>query len=174
MAIGDLTIGIAGGSSTNFATSPIPSLRIYRWTADGAPVRGRLGYAELRQRSINGVAQINGPTHSPKFVWSIAAVMTLDEMRQLSNLANYQDDQYKSQTDGKLRFIDEIQYLDNFERTGRTLLAEIAEVWNANYKYGYGVFAVKLQLPEEFNAELGRLNSDGSIVHTVTFQVLEV
>jgi hypothetical protein len=174
MAIGDLTIGIAGATSTTFATSPIPSLRVYRWTADGSATRSRLGYAELRQRSINGVAQINGPTHAPKFVWSIATVLTLNEMRQLSNLANYQDDQYKSQADGKLRFIDEIQYLDNFERAGRTLLSETAEAWNASYKYGYGVFAVKLQLPEEFNTELGLLNSDGSIAHTVTFQVLEV
>ena len=176
MTQGRLTLGIADSGASDFVSSPIPSLEIFRWTSAGAPQRGRQAWASIAQTSVNGTTQIIGPSYSPRFLWPITTVMTLAEMRQLSNLASYQDDQYKQGNDGKLRLIDETAYIDNFDRqaNGRSLLSELSESWNTDYKYGHGVFNVKLQIPETFNTELGRLESDSSIVHTVSFLILEV
>jgi len=175
MSIGELNLGIPGGSASNFATTPYPSITINRWTSDGrAPSRQRLNYAALAGRSIAGTSQIVGPIHLTRFQWSVFTVLTLAEMRLLVNLADWQDDQYKDQNDGKLRLIDEIQYLSNIERSqnGRTLLAELDETYDSSVKYGFGVFNVKLQLSEDFNAELGLLGDD--VAHVCTFQIIEV
>ena len=175
MTQGRLTLGIADTGASDFVSTPIPSLEIFRWTSAGAPQRGRQGWKSLDGRSINATSKINGPSYAPFFLWTITTVLTLSEMRQLSNLASWQNDRYNGQ-DGKLRLIDEIQYIDNFDRqaNGRALLSELSESWNTDYKYGHGVFNVKLQIPETFNTELGRLESDSSIVHTVSFLILEV
>jgi hypothetical protein len=91
------------------------------------------------------------------------------EARQLGALARWQDGQFKAKQDGTLRLIDETEYLDD-EPTphSRTLLSALVTPWNSGYRYGYGVFPVKLQLPENWRTQMGRYSS-GSQARLVTF-----
>lgn len=175
MAAGDLTIGIPGGGASNFATTPIPSLAIDRFPPDaGIPIRGELGYAALSGRSTNGIPQIIGVTHTPKYLWTITAMLTDAQSRQLGALAKWQDATYKSGSDGKLRLIDEITYLDSEASPhSRTLLSSLQESWNSGYVYGFGVFDVLIQLPQDWKTAIG-VWGDGSEARSVTFSLVEL
>jgi hypothetical protein len=175
MATGEITIGIPGAGASNFATTPIPSLVLYRASAE-APLasRSELGFSTLEGRSNWGTSQVSGPNYSARYSWAIAAMLTEDQARQLGALAKWQDGQYKGQSDGKLRLIDELEPLDP-EPTphSRTLLSALNPSWNAAYSYGYGVFDVLLQLPEDWRQQVGRW-ATGEGARLVTFVAVEL
>ncbi|MBE7384362.1 MAG: hypothetical protein F6J95_023485 [Leptolyngbya sp. SIO1E4] len=176
MAEGDLTIGIPGGGASDFAATPVPALTLNLWTRDaGAPMRSELGYAELLGRSNRGTPQISGPAYGITFSWPVAAMLTLDEALQLGALAKWQDSQYKAQNNGALRLVDEIEYLDPEPSPhSRSLLAALNPSWNAGYEYGYGVFTVKLQLPQDWKQNIGRWTDSGELARLATFAITEV
>lgn len=176
MAQGDISIGIPGAGTSDFAALPIPSLAFNRWSPDaGAPVRGEIGYASLAQRSTNGLPQIVGPAYGEKFLWPVAAMLTLSQARQLGALAKWQSREYKASRDGALRLIDEVDYVDS-EPTphSRTLLSSIPESWNSGYVYGYPVCPVLLQLPQDWKQFLGKWNSSGVEARLATFTLIEL
>jgi hypothetical protein len=175
LAVGTLTLGIPGSSATTFATEPIPSLALFRASADGPlAVRSELGYAVVAGRSVWGTAQILGPTHKPKYVWSVAAMMTEGEARQLGSLAKWQSANYRAKIEGALRLIDETELLDDEPNPhSRTLLSSLVTPWNSGYRYGYGVFSVAVQLPEDWRSQVGRWAS-GSSARLCTFNLVEL
>ncbi|MEM6435703.1 MAG: hypothetical protein AAF773_17905 [Cyanobacteria bacterium P01_D01_bin.115] len=176
MAEGELTIGIPGSGSTDFATTPIPALTLNAWPAGGGvPTRNEIGYAELSARSNRGTPAISGPSYDVTYSWPIAAMVTLDEALQLGALAKWQDQQYKAQNDGALRLIDELEPVDPQPSPhSRTLLSTLNPSWNAGFEYGYGVFAVKLQLPTDWRQIVGVWKDSGELARLITFQALEV
>lgn len=176
MATGDLTLGIPGTGTADFATLPIPSLVLNRWSADtGAPVRGEIGYASLAGRSNNGIPQIIGPSYGEKFIWPVAAMLTLSQARQLGALAKWQSRTYKASQDGALRLIDEIDYLDSEPSPhSRSLLSAITESWNSGYVYGYGVFDALIQLPQDWKQFLGKWNASGDQARLAAFTLIEL
>lgn len=177
MAAGDFTLGIPGVTSTTFATTPIPALSFADcWTRDaGFPQRGEVGYAEVIGRSTNGIPQIAGVAYKPTYLWTVVALLTQAQARQLGALAKWQDAAYKANTDGALRLIDQMEFIDSEPSPhSRTLLTPIVETFNAAYVYGYGVFPVKLQLPQDWRSLIGRWVDTGLEARQVTFTLLEV
>lgn len=173
MAQGELTIGIPGAGASDFASSPITSLTITQTPQKGPPTRGKPPAVSVRSESINGTSAIGGRASAAKFIWTINCILSFDDARKLTTLADWQSDQYQNSNDGVLRLIDETKYINNFERQvwGRSLLAQIDESWNSAYKYGYGVFGVLLQLPEDFEAYFGNITTGES---SLTFTIVEV
>lgn len=176
MAAGDFTLGIPGTGTSDFASLPIPSLVLDRWTPDaGVPVRGEIGYAEVAGRSNNGISQISGVAYDPTFIWPVAAMLTQAQARQLGALARWQDREYKARRDGALRLVDEIDFLDSEPSPhSRTLLSSLQESWNSNFVYGYGVFPVKLQLGQDWRQLIGRWVDSGEEARLVTFTLIEL
>lgn len=176
MAAGNFTVGIPGPGTSDFASLPIPSLLFDLWTPDaGVPVRGEIGYAEVAGRSNNGISQISGVAYDPTFIWPVAAMLTQAQARQLGALARWQDREYKARRDGALRLIDEIDFLDSEPSPhSRSLLSAISESWNAAYVYGYGVFPVKLKLPQDWRQMIGRWVDSGEEARLVTFTLIEL
>lgn len=176
MATGDLRLGIPSTSHfSSFTTSGLPAVTLNR-AAAGAPmaVRSELGYAELSGRSNRGTAQISGPAYKPTYTWAVAALVTLDEALQLGSLAKWQDSQFKAKLDGVLRLIDETELLDPEPNPhSRVLLSVLTPTWASGYRYGYGVFPVKLQLPQEWKQQVGRW-STGDEARLVTFSLIEI
>lgn len=129
----------------------------------------------IAQRSNGGVSQIVAPAYEPKFIWTVAAMLTQAEARQLGALAGWQDRAYKANQDGALRLIDEIEFLDSEPSPhSRTLLSTLTESWNASYVYGYGVFPVLAQLPQDWRELIGRWTGSGEEARVVTFTLLEI
>lgn len=175
MAVGQLTLGIPGATPTTFAATPIPAVALFRSPA-GSPLTSRspLGYAEVTGRSNWGTPQVSGPTHAPTYAWAVATMLTLDEALQLEALAVWQDRAYKAKTDGALRLIDETEFLGPEPNPhSRTLLEAITPLWGAGYRYGYGVFAAKLQLPEDWKQQAGVWASGGE-ARLCTFSLVEL
>ena len=173
--VGQLTIGIPGAGAADYVTTPIPSLVLFRQPTD-APLalRSELGYAEVTGRSNYGTPQVSGPNYDPTYQWAVAAMLTEAEARQLGALAKWRDRQYKSNANGRLRLIDQVEYLDSEASPhSRTLLATLTETWNAGYSYGYGVFDVKIQLPPDWRSQAG-LWASGSQARLCTFSLIEV
>lgn len=101
-------------------------------------------------------------------------MLTETEARQLGALAKWQDSTYKAQGNGALRLIDEVELLDDEPNPhSRTLLSALVTPWNSGYRYGYGVFPVAVQLPEDWRAQVGRFTS-GSGARLCTFAVIEL
>ena len=175
MALGQLTLGIPGNTATNFSTSALPAVTIFRSPA-GSPMvsRSPLGYAEVAGRSNWGTAQVAGPAYAPTYAWAVAAVMSLDEALQLEALAGWQDRAYKASTDGALRLIDETEMLaPEPDPHSRVLLSPLTPTWASGYRYGYGVFAVKLQLAEDWKQQVG-LWGNGDQARLCTFSLVEL
>jgi len=170
-----LTLGIPGNSTTNFATTPIPSMVMDRGSADGPlSTRSELGWITVANRSNYGTAQISGPAYAPKYIWAVAAALTEVQARQLGAMARWQDTTYKAQGNGALRLIDEVEYLDDEPNPhSRTLLSALVTPWNGDYRYGYGVFPVVIQLPEDWRTQLGRWSTGGD-ARLVTFSLVEL
>lgn len=175
MAVGELTLGIPGNSTTNFATTPIPSIALGRGPAGEAlSTRSEVGYSELIGRSNWGTPQVSGPVHNPKYQWAIAAMLTESQARQVGALAKWQDAAYKARTDGALRLIDEAELLDDEPNPhSRTLLTPLVTPWNSGYRYGYGVFPVLIQLPQDWRQQVGQW-STGEAARLCTFVVVEL
>ena len=175
MAAGQLTLGIPGNSTTNFATTPLPSLVLYRSPADSPlATRSPLGYAEVTARSNRGTPQVSGPAYAPTYAWAVAALLTLTEALQLEALSTWQDRAYKAKTDGKLRLIDEVEMLGpEPDPHSHTLLSTITPAWASTYRYGYGVFAIKLQLPEDWKQQVGTWTG-GVEARLCTFSLVEL
>lgn len=186
MAEGDFQLGIPGAGASDFATTPIPSINfIDCWTPDGGfPTRGEIGYATLADRSNWGTAQITGPAYGVRYIWPVAAMLTQAQARQLGALAKWQSLGYQGLTNAEapttrvarpLRLVDEIEYLDS-EPTphSRTLLSSIQESWNSDYVYGYGVFEVFVQLPQDWRQLVGRWQHSGDQARLVTFTLVEI
>ena len=175
MAVGQLSLGIPGASPTTFATTPIPAVVLFRSPAD-SPLASRspLGYAEVTGRSKRGTPSVAGPTTAPTYIWAVATMLTLDEALQLEALAGWQDRAYKAKADGALRLIDETEFLGP-EPTphSRTLLTAITPAWASTYRYGYGVFAAKLQLPEDWKQQAG-VWASGAEARRCTFSLVEL
>lgn len=175
MAVGQLTLGIPGATATTFATSPLPAVTLFRSPA-GAPLASRspLGYAELTGRSNRRTPQISGPAYAPTYAWAVATMLTLDEALQLEALATWQDRSYKAKADGALRLIDELEPLGpEPDPHSRTLLSPITPTWASSYRYGYGVFAAKLQLTEDWKQQVG-VWASGAEARLCTFSLVEL
>ena len=133
-----------------------------------------LNFVSLSGRSAAGTPQIGGPSYNPTFIWPITCLLTESEARQLGALALWQNREYQAGNDGALRLIDETEYLDSEPSPhSRTLLTTLTESWNASYEYGYGVFKVKLALPQDWRSQVG-VWSDGSGARLLTFVIEEV
>ncbi|MBD1918847.1 MULTISPECIES: hypothetical protein [Cyanophyceae] len=175
MALGELRLGIPGNTFSSFTTTTLPSVTLNRSPA-GTPLalRSELGYAELSGRSNRGTAQISGPAYAPTYAWAVAALVTLDEALQIGALAKWQDAAFKAKTDGALRLIDETELLDPEPNPhSRVLLQVLTPEWAPTYRNGYGIFAAKLQLPQDWRQQVGRW-STGEEARLVTFSVLEI
>jgi hypothetical protein len=175
MALGQLTLGIPGASPTTFATTPIPAVVLFRSPA-GSPLASRspLGYAEVAGRSNRGTAQVSGPAYAPTYAWAVATMLTLDEALQLEALAVWQDRAFKAKTDGALRLIDETELLGPEPNPhSRTLLTPITPAWGSGYRYGYGVFAAKLQLDQDWKQQIG-VWASGAEARLCTFSLVEL
>ena len=175
MADGDLTLGIPGGGASDFTTAALPSVVLFR-SAPGEPLtsRSQLGYAGVTARSNRGAAAISGPAYAPTYIWAVASMVTQTEAQQIAALAGWQDRAYKARANGALRLLDETEYLDP-EPTphSRPLLASLTPSWASGYRYGYGVFAVKLQLPEDWRQQVG-VWATGEQARLVTFSLVEL
>lgn len=154
-----LTIGIPGTSSTNFATSPHPSLAIRNVTADQTlSLRSSIEDQQVLvgARSLSGTAELNGTVFASKLAWEINTVFTDADIRLINALKEWQDAAYRSGSDGALRLIDQHEYLwGETSPHSRTLLSSISESYNASVVYGHGVFSVALTLPNNWRQSLG-------------------
>ena len=136
--------------------------------------RSELGYAEVTGRSNRGVAQVSGPAYATTYAWAVATMLTLAESQQIGALAKWQDAAYKAKTNGALRLIDETEYLDPEPNPhSRPLLAALTPTWANTYRYGYGIFEVKLQLPEDWRQQVG-VWSSGDYARLCTFSLMEL
>lgn len=175
MAAGELRLGIPGNTFSSFTTTTLPAVTLNRSPA-GTPLalRSELGYAELSGRSNRGTAQIAGPAYAPTYTWAVASLVTLDQALQLGSLSKWQDAAFKAKADGALRLIDETELLDPEPNPhSRTLLSILTPTWASTYRYGYGIFPIKLQLPEDWKQQVGRWRT-GDEARLVTFSMLEI
>lgn len=171
MVFGQLTLGIPGAGASDFATTPIPAIVLGEWPADTPPTRQEFNYAVLQGRSSYGTPQVDGPAYGITYAWTVAAWLTMPEMLQLGALAKWQDRTYKTPADGKLRLIDEVRELDPEPSPhSRTLLSPLAPDWNAAYQYGFGVFNVKIVLPNDWDAYVGAANGVQRRIATFTLE----
>jgi len=149
----EIRLGIAGNSSTNFASSPIPSLTLSRVTSGGIlSTRNAIGANLIAGRSNYGTLAIGGAAHGFKYAWEINAVITDAQNLILDALLQWQKD---NPTTG-LRLIDEVEYLEPATTQSRTLLATLSPSWNAELDYGFGVFSVALVTGENWRERFGR------------------
>jgi hypothetical protein len=178
VAVGQITIGIPGNSSTNFANSPVTQL-VLKLSAPGTELapRPRIGRAISNGYSNRGTAIIGGPAYNPKYQWAITSMVTQDQYLHLAALAFYQQDKIskkETQSQWRLRLIDETEYVEpEHNPHSRVLLQSITPSWAPSYRYGYGVFDVKLEIPEDFVAKAGKWAS-GSECRLVTFGAVEL
>lgn len=184
MAEGELRLGIPGGTFSSFTTTTLPTVTLNRSPA-GTPLalRSELGYAELSSRSNRGSAQITGPAYPITYVWAVAAMVTKTEARRIGKLAKWQDWGYKGITNAgvpatrverPLRLIDETEELDGEPSPhSRTLLSILPDPDAEGWVYGFGIFNVKLQLPQDWRQQVGRW-STGEDARLVTFSLLEI
>ena len=176
MAVGQLRLGIPGNTSTNFASSPLTALTLTRSPA-GAPlaVVSTVGWATLSDRSNRGTAIITGPSHSFFYSWAISALLTQDEALHLQALAQWQNDKLQKKESGfALRLIDETKFvIPEPSPHSRVLLQSITPPFGNSYRYGYGVFPVKLEIPEDLLSDAGRWAS-GNEAKLLTFGAVEL
>lgn len=178
MAVGQITIGIPGNSSTNFATSPVQSL-VLQLSPRGSQLSNpsRVGRAVSNGYSNRGTAIIGGPSYNPKYQWAFSAMVTQDQYLHLAALAFYQQDKIsKKETASqfRLRMIDETEFLEpEHNPHSRVLLQSITPSWAPSYRYGYGVFDVKLEIPEDFVSKAGKWSS-GNEARLLTFGAIEL
>lgn len=175
MALGQLSLGIPGATPTTFATAPLPAVALFRSPA-GSPLASRspLGYAEVAGRSTWGTPQVSGPAFAPTYAWAIATMLTLDEALMLEALAVWQDRAFKAKTDGALRLIDETEFLGpEPDPHSRTLLTPLTLTGAPTYRYGYGVFAAKLQLDQDWKQQVG-VWATGAEARLCTFSLVEL
>jgi hypothetical protein len=151
MATGQITIGIAGGSSTNFTTSAIPSLVLAK-TAGILSSRTQLNPLTIAGRSSYGTLAVDGSSYAAKYGWELSAVVTEADALVLESLLQWQ----KANPTSGLRLIDEVEYLAPAATQSRTLLATLAPTWNGAYVYGYGVYQVVLTVGDTWKERFGR------------------
>jgi len=151
MAQGQITIGIAGNSPTNFATSPVPSLVLAKTTG---VLSNRLPQNPLNVagRSAYGTLAVDGSAYATKYDWELNAVLTEAELLILDALLGWQSD---NPTSG-LRLIDEVEYLRPAATQTRTLLTTLNPAWNTGLSYGYAVYRVILTVGDDWKERLGR------------------
>jgi hypothetical protein len=138
-----LEIGIPGAGTTNFATTPIPSVTLTKTpSGDILSSRSPINNAILTSRSNWGTAAIVASAYETKYQWQVSAIITDAQKLILTALARWQDD---NPTTG-LRLVDQVEYLDPVDTQSRTLLSTLNPDWNAGYEYGYGVFSVYLDI----------------------------
>jgi hypothetical protein len=171
MAIGEIRIGLAGDSTSNFATSSLGVLTLYRAGVD-APLTSRapIGLNVPGEPSNAGTTPITGPAYTPKYIWTLAPWLTLDEALHLQALVLYQ-----KSAKATLRLIDEVDRITiDPAYNNRTLLSEATPTWGSSYRTGYGVFSVLLTLDGDWNQYLGLWGDDGSQARAATFTAVEV
>ena len=151
MAQGQITIGIAGNSPTNFTTAAIPSLVLAK-TAGILSDRTQINPLAIAGRSSYGTLAVDGSAFAPRYGWELSAVVTEDEALILESLLQWQ----KVNPTSGLRLIDEVEYLAPAPTQSRTLLATLNPSWNASYVYGYGVFQVILTMGDDWKERFGR------------------
>lgn len=139
-----ITIGLPGASATTFASSPIPSLEILKFpSGEILANRFSIGTVTAPRRSNYGTPALNAPAYTTKYGWQINCILTEAEWLRLSALIEYSTAEYKAGNDGKLRLVDETQFLppEDSPHT-KNLLSDITWPDNAGYVYGYGAFDV--------------------------------
>jgi len=148
-----IQIGIAGGTSTTFATSPIPSVALTRVPGDAIlSTRNVINTATVAGRSNYGTLAVSGGDYKFKYAWEITAVITEAQNLVLNALIQWQKDNPGT----GLRLIDEVEYLEPAPTQSRTMLTTLHPSWNAGYVYGYGVFNVLLTLGDGWRERFGR------------------
>lgn len=166
MAYRDLTLGIGDGTATGFSTSIVPPVVLRGWT--DYPIRSLYKLKKLSGFSLAGTPLITGEQYGPRYIWGVKKEMSKELCRQLMILFDYQQ-----RTENNLRLIDEVEHLDpELAPHSRTLLEELTEPSAAGYVYGFGVFNVWLDLPDEFRTDYGKTAS-GVDLKTVKFTMAE-
>jgi hypothetical protein len=174
MSEGHFTIGIPGAGSTSLASSPIAAVVVDDWSEQGIPIRTGIGMTAITGRSNWGTPQISAPAHRVLWSWEVTAYLTLDDAIALGALGMWQSDQQKLRNTAPLRLIDETDYTEALPSPYPVpLISPVVPAWNAGYVYGFGVYAVKLNLPGGWRQPVG-LFSNGEQARLVTFQVEEL
>jgi len=167
VADGNLTLGIPGASTTDFATTPLPALLIGEWLDSQLPVRSpATGALTVAGYSNWGTANITGPAHGVRYSWAVATVLEQASARHLFRLWDWQQTNRTA-----LRLLDEIEPLD--VPGTRPLLTTETEPYGTGLTYGFAAFAVWLELPEDWRTHLG-VFTDGPQAKQVSFTLLEV
>jgi hypothetical protein len=151
--------------------SGIPALVIDEFDDDGY-ARSQLGWQTLSEFTADADAVIAGPTAAPRYVWNIAALLPKAKVLQLEAIALWANSQYRLQQAPVIQFIDEIEEVPPEATPSKTLLADSEVVTSWGWTYGFGVFNVKLEIPETHKFHTGALADDDQKL--VTFTVLEL
>jgi hypothetical protein len=171
MAFGEIRIGLPGAGASDFATSTLGTLTLYR-AGDDVPLSSRapLGLNQAGNPTTRGTTPIFGPDYVPKYLWTLAPWLTLDEALHLQALVLYQKSAKSS-----LRLIDEVdRIVIDPAYNSRTLLSELTPSWSATRRTGFGIFAAHVTLEGEWSQYLGLWGDDGSQARSATFSAVEV
>lgn len=163
MSIQGYTIGIPGAGSTNFATTPIPSMLLSR--APSGFLAGSLRSIQ-DQQALDSFTQSGEPVLTgavqERYLWTLTLILTGTEWLQLASLRSWQRAQQSAHSawvDGgrvgtepgwKLRWIDGIEPTEPEADASRQLL--VTETTAHGYEYGYPVVDALLILPPESSA----------------------
>jgi hypothetical protein len=171
MAIGEIRIGVKGSGASDFSTAALGVLTLYRAGTD-APLSSRapLGLNTALEPSIYGTTPIIGPAYTPKYLWTLAPWLTLDEALHLQALV------LRQKSAGiTLRLIDEVERITiDTTYNNRTLISQLTPAWGATYRTGYGVFDVHITLDGEWNQYLGLWADNSTQARGATFTAVEV
>lgn len=171
MAAGEIRIGIPGNSTSNFNTSTLAVLTLYRGEADASlSQRSPIGFDTAGTPTNWGTTPITGPAYAPKYLWTLSPWLTESEAQHLEALVLYQ-----KATQNPLRLIDEIdKVVINPSYNNRTLLSPTTPTWTSSYQVGYGVFSVQLQLQDDWNQFIGRWTGEDAPARAATLTAVEL
>ena len=170
MAQGEIRIGIAGAGASDFASSPVSVLTLYRGGDEPFTLRSVFGFNAPGDPTIYGSTPITGPQYAPRQLWTLSPWLTRDEANQLYALALWQ-----KANGTALRLIDEVDTITiDTTYNNRTLLSSTTPAWGANYRTGYGIFSVQLTVEGEWSQYLGLWAGTEDEARAVTFTATEV
>jgi len=154
------------------ATPAIPELVLDTFGEDGYS-RSQIQQVNLRDFTVGGSAIISGATYPYRYTWAIACQVSEDDALQLEALVVWQDKQYAAGLDGRLRLIDEVEFLPpEAAPHSKTLIAP--ETNSYGFLRGFGSFDVKISLPDSHKTHVGRSAEDGLPVKLLQFSAVEL
>lgn len=166
MAYRELTLGLPDTTPTGFSSVIVPPLILRDW--EEYPIRSPFKIKKHSGYSLNGTPLITGEQYGVRYSWGVKKTMTASEARHLGILFNYQQS-----SGNNLRLWDEVEELDpETAPHSRTLLVDVPEPLSPGMVYGFGVFNIWIELPDEFKTDFG-INAKGINLKTVKFLMTE-